>query len=58
MTMYNVHANWGMKLHSTVKDGASKDFFFFSDEFNYSGNGVKKHSFYNCLRMSGKGEDP
>ena len=56
--MYNVHANWGMKLHSTVKDGASKDFFFFSDEFNYSGNGVKKHSFYNCLRMSGKGEDP
>ena len=34
MIMYNVHATWGMKLHSTVNDGASKDFYFFFDEFN------------------------
>lgn len=36
MTMYNVHVTWGVKLHFIVKDGASKDFFFFFDEFNYS----------------------
>lgn len=56
--MYNVHATWGMKFHSPVKDGASKDFYFFFDEFNYSGKWCQKLSFYNCVRMSGKGEDP
>ena len=47
MKMYNVHATWGMKFHSPVKDGASKDFFFFFDEFNYSGNDVKNTHFIN-----------
>ena len=34
MTMYNVHATWGMKLHSTVNDGASKDFYRISSLMN------------------------
>ena len=29
----NVRATCGKKLHSTIKDGASKDFSFFFDEF-------------------------
>lgn len=36
ITMFYVHVTWGVKLYFTVKDGASKDFFFFFDEFKYS----------------------
>ena len=58
MIMYYVHATWGMKLHSTVNDGASKDFYFFFDEFNYSGNGVKNSHFITVCECRAKVKTP